>query len=161
MSTESGAGGGPGGAGRPGGQGRVRASDTEREQVAQVIRTAMTEGRLTLEAGEQRLASIYAAAYRDELTPLVADLPAGGWHALRDTPEAHAEMRRHLRGRAGFAFVLAAALIGIWALSGAHFFWPAIPLAFLLLGLLKCVGGHRHVGPDRGGRGAAPPWVRR
>jgi hypothetical protein len=152
--------GGPDGPGGPGGRARLRASDAEREQVAQVIRTAMTEGRLSLEAGEERLASVYAATYRDQLTPLVADLPGGGWHALRDTPEAIANMRRHVHGRFGFAFVVAAVLIGIWALSGAHFFWPAIPLAFILLGLLKCAGRHRFAGARGGGWGAAPPWVR-
>ena len=75
MSTESGAG--------PRGPQRLRASDAEREQVAQVLRAAMTEGRLTLAEGEERLGQAYAAAYRDELTPLVADLPGGGWRAGR------------------------------------------------------------------------------
>ena len=28
-------------------------------------------------------------------------------------------------------------LVGLWALSGAHFFWPVIPLAFLALMLVK------------------------
>jgi Domain of unknown function (DUF1707) len=54
---------------------RVRASDAEREQYAQILRAAMTEGRLTLEEGEERLAQVYAVKYRDELAPLTADLP--------------------------------------------------------------------------------------
>jgi len=33
--------------------------------------------------------------------------------------------------------VVAAVLVGLWALSGAHFFWPVIPLMFLLIGLMS------------------------
>jgi hypothetical protein len=33
--------------------------------------------------------------------------------------------------------VIVAALVGLWVLSGAHFFWPAIPLFFLTFALLR------------------------
>ncbi|HEU4425077.1 MAG TPA: DUF1707 domain-containing protein, partial [Pilimelia sp.] len=49
---------------------RLRASDAEREQIATILRAAMTEGRLNLQEGEERLAAAYAATYRDELGPL-------------------------------------------------------------------------------------------
>src|SRR6266545_3185813 len=75
------------------GRGRVRASDAEREQYATILRAAMTEGRLNLEEGEERLAKAYAATYRDELDPLTADLPDGGRRALFDTPEMRAACR--------------------------------------------------------------------
>jgi len=55
---------------------RVRTSDAERERVAQILRDAVGEGRLTLEEGDERLAALYTMKYRDELTPLIADLPA-------------------------------------------------------------------------------------
>jgi len=116
---------------------RMRASDAEREEIATILRAAMTEGRLSLQEGEERLASAYAATYRDELNPLTADLPGGGRQALYDTPEAKAYARRLVRRHGTLVAVLAAALIGLWALSGAHFFWPAIPLAFLAFGLLR------------------------
>jgi hypothetical protein len=116
---------------------RVRASDAEREQIATILRAAMSEGRLNLPEGEERLAAVYAAAYRDELSPLTADLPDGGRRALAETPEARAALRRHLRGRVGFFALIAAALIGLWALSDASFFWPAIPLIFLTVGLFR------------------------
>jgi hypothetical protein len=64
------------------GPNRLRTSDKEREQVAEILRAAMTEGRLTLEEGEERLAAVYAAKFRDELGPLTADLPDGGRQAL-------------------------------------------------------------------------------
>ncbi|MEV4639600.1 DUF1707 domain-containing protein [Actinoplanes sp. NPDC049548] len=116
---------------------RLRTSDAEREQVAAILRAAMTEGRLTLEEGEERLGQVYAAKYRDELAPLTADLPDGGRRALAETPQARAATRRGVRRHAGFVAVLATVLVGLWALSGAHFFWPAIPLAFLVIGLMR------------------------
>jgi hypothetical protein len=33
--------------------------------------------------------------------------------------------------------VIAVVLTGLWLLSGAHFFWPFIPLAFLVMGLVR------------------------
>ena len=122
---------------------RLRTSDTEREHVAEMLRAAMTEGRLTLEEGEERLGQVYAAKFRDELAPLTADLPDNGRRALADTPQAQAATRRDLRRHAGFVAAVAVLLTGIWALSGAHFFWPAIPLFFLIMGVLK----HRGRGP--------------
>src|SRR5689334_25136950 len=96
---------------------RVRASDQEREQYANMLRAGMTEGRLTLEEGEERLSQVYAARYRDELPPLTADLPDGGRRGLYETPEAKAQFvrdsRRHLWGHAGFVTVVAAALTGL------------------------------------------------
>jgi hypothetical protein len=130
----------------PGGH-RIRASDDEREQIAHILRTAMTEGRLDLDEGEQRLATAYAATYREELTPLTADLPGDGRHALADSPqaqEAWAFARRHLRWHAGKIALVAAILVGLWVLSGAVFFWPAIPLAFLVFGLLARVRFYRY-----------------
>ncbi len=116
---------------------RLRTSDTEREQVAAILRAAMTEGRLTLEEGEERLGQVYAAKFRDELAPLTADLPDNGRQALAATPEAQAATRRGIRRHARFVAVLALFLTALWALSGAHFFWPAIPLVFLVMGLMR------------------------
>jgi Domain of unknown function (DUF1707) len=56
---------------------RVRTSDAERERIAETLRTAVGDGRLTLEEGDERLATLYTTKYRDELGPLVADLPGG------------------------------------------------------------------------------------
>lgn len=55
---------------------RVRTSDAERERIAQILRDAVGEGRLTLEEGDERLATLYTTKFRDELNPLIADLPA-------------------------------------------------------------------------------------
>lgn len=131
---------------RPRGPGRIRTSDAEREQIADILRAAMTEGRLSLAEGEERLAAAYAAVYRDDLTPLTADLPARGREALARTPGARAEANRRLRRHGGRLIVLAAVLTGLWALSGAHFFWPAIPLALLTFVFLRRVAWARRGG---------------
>jgi hypothetical protein len=128
------------------GPNRLRTSDKEREQIAEILRAAMTEGRLDLQEGEERLAAAYAAKFRDELRPLTADLPGEGRQALADTPEARAATRRGVRRHAGFVVVFAIALTGLWLLSGAHFFWPIIPLLFLFMGLRRhaMYGRYRH-----------------
>ena len=116
---------------------RVRTSDTEREQVAEILRAAMAEGRLDMTEGEERLAAAYAAKFRDDLRPLTADLPDGGRRALARTPAARTANRRSLQRHASFALITAGVLTGIWMLSGADFFWPSIPIVFLVVGLIK------------------------
>jgi Domain of unknown function (DUF1707) len=142
---------------------KMRASDEERERFAHILRSAMSEGRLSLAEGEERLAAAYAATYREDLTPLTADLPGGGRHALADTPEARDFARRHIRRHTGKFVLIAAALIGLWAVTGATFFWPAIPLAFLFFGLLARIRFYQYArasGHWPGGRWPADHWSR-
>lgn len=56
----------------------MRASDAERERVAEVLRDAVAEGRLDMEEFDQRLDAVYKARTHGELEPLVRDLPAPG-----------------------------------------------------------------------------------
>lgn len=116
---------------------RLRTSDTERESVAEIVRAAMAEGRLDLAEGEERLAGAYAAKFRDELSGLTVDLPDGGRRALARTPEARVATRRALHRHASFILIAAGVLTGLWLLSGSPFFWPVIPLTFLVIGLIK------------------------
>jgi hypothetical protein len=116
---------------------RMRTSDQEREQVAEVLRAAMSEGRLTLGEGEERLAAAYASKYRDELRPLTADLPDGGRRALAETPQARLATRRSLIRHATAVVSVGLILTGLWILSGAEFFWPVIPMIFLVMGLIR------------------------
>jgi hypothetical protein len=135
--------------------GRVRTSDAEREQVATILRAAVSEGRLSLEEGDERLVRAYEARYRDQLAPLTTDLPHGGWDALARTPEAIAAVRRRLRRHGAGTVLVAGVLIGLWALSGAHFFWPLIPLMILGFSFLRRRAFLRYFGPFGWGRG---PW---
>ncbi|MBT2367001.1 DUF1707 and DUF2154 domain-containing protein [Streptomyces sp. ISL-10] len=56
----------------------MRASDSERERVAERLREAVAEGRLDMEEFEQRLEAAYTARTHGELAPLVRDLPPSG-----------------------------------------------------------------------------------
>ncbi len=69
---------------------RLRASDADREAVVQTLLDAIARGLLTLQEGDERVATAYATRFRDELPRLTADLPpaagpapaAPGWRAL-------------------------------------------------------------------------------
>ncbi|MGW1171954.1 DUF1707 SHOCT-like domain-containing protein [Streptomyces sp. NPDC002550] len=56
----------------------LRASDSDRERVAEVLRDALAEGRLDMAEFEERLEATYKARTYGELTPLTRDLPASG-----------------------------------------------------------------------------------
>lgn len=56
----------------------LRASDADRERVAEVLREAVAEGRLTMEEFDERLDAAYRARTYAELEPLTRDLPVGG-----------------------------------------------------------------------------------
>ncbi|WP_432991215.1 DUF1707 SHOCT-like domain-containing protein [Dactylosporangium sp. CA-233914] len=57
---------------------QLRASDADRERVAEVLRTAAAEGRLDLDEVDERLNAVYAARTYADLEPIVRDLPATG-----------------------------------------------------------------------------------
>src|ERR1700754_894160 len=54
----------------------VRASDAEREQTIEHLRTAAADGRLTFEELADRIDAASSAVMRSDLVPLTADLPA-------------------------------------------------------------------------------------
>jgi hypothetical protein len=54
----------------------VRASHAEREETVARLHQALGEGRLDLDETETRVAAAYAARYRDDLPPLLTDLPS-------------------------------------------------------------------------------------
>ena len=137
---------------------RVRTSDAERERIAQTLRAAVGEGRLTLEEGDERLATLYTTKYRDELAPLIADLPASpddanrrgpGWGRGRNqedevwSPETEGDKRGRTEG------------YGPWAGQG----WGGHPQGTGTPG----AGGPGWGGPGWGGPGwtrrPGPPWL--
>ena len=56
----------------------LRASDADRERVANVLREAAGDGRLTMAELDERLDAVYAAKTYAELEPITHDLPATG-----------------------------------------------------------------------------------
>lgn len=59
-------------------RGTLRASDADRERVAEVLREAAGDGRLSMEELDERLEAVYAAKTYAELEPITRDLPATG-----------------------------------------------------------------------------------
>jgi hypothetical protein len=125
------------GSGRTG----IRASDAEREAVADRLRAAATEGRLTISEMDDRLAEVYAATLRAQLEPLVVDLPV---------PPSSAPGRAGVGSGRGFPMgdqlllvvhavlvvAVASAMLVSWVRSGSAFFWPAFPMFWVLLSLV-------------------------
>lgn len=58
--------------------GGLRASDADRDRIAQILADAVAEGRLTAEEHSERLDVLYAVKTVGELDVLVRDLPAPG-----------------------------------------------------------------------------------
>ncbi|MGW0548337.1 DUF1707 SHOCT-like domain-containing protein [Streptomyces altiplanensis] len=56
----------------------LRASDADRDRIADILREAMAEGRLTAEEHSDRIDAVYRAKTVAELEPLVQDLPVPG-----------------------------------------------------------------------------------
>ena len=56
----------------------IRASDADRDRIADILREAMAEGRLTADEHAERVDLVYRAKTVGELEPLVRDLPAAG-----------------------------------------------------------------------------------
>ncbi len=100
----------------------LRASDADREQVAQRLRRAATEGRLLTDELEERLGAALSAKTYGELDAIVADLPT-----------AEVDRRRRsvtpVPARAGVAMAIALAVTVV-----------------LVTALGLAVGGHAHPG---------------
>ena len=103
----------------------TRASDAEREQVAETLRTHAAAGRLDPDELEERLGRAFGARTRAELEPLVADLPTPTPRPRRQIPRIPA------------IIPLAILLVAIWALTGAGYFWPIWPIGAMLIGGFK------------------------
>lgn len=56
----------------------LRASDTDRERVADRLREAAAQGQITMDELEERLETTYSAKTFGDLVPITADLPAHG-----------------------------------------------------------------------------------
>ncbi|MFJ5261119.1 DUF1707 domain-containing protein [Streptomyces sp. NPDC088387] len=61
----------------------LRASDAERDRIADILREAMAEGRLTADEHAERIEGVYRAKTVGELEPLIRDLPGAHQEAGR------------------------------------------------------------------------------
>jgi hypothetical protein len=75
----------------------LRVSDADRERVAQRLRHAAGEGRLTLEELDERVEAAYVAKTGADLAPLTADLPETGAPSTALTPAPDPKRARRRR----------------------------------------------------------------
>jgi hypothetical protein len=108
----------------------LRASDHEREAHAQALRDHAAAGRLTVDELSDRLEAAYGARTQGELRRVLEDLPDPPRR-----PERAARAREGLRAHATSFLLVNLLLIGIWAASGAGYFWPIWPLLGWGIGL--------------------------
>ena len=120
----------------------LRASDEDRERVAERLRHATGEGRLLAEELEERLGTVFAARTYGELDDVVSDLPAP-----RD--RGH---KTPLWVKATLALAILLAVVAVLALvalivigvAGAWLLWMLFAWMFFGRGR-----GPRHLGPSR------------
>ncbi|GLU48078.1 DUF1707 SHOCT-like domain-containing protein [Nocardiopsis ansamitocini] len=121
---------------------RMRASDADRDAIAERLAGALSEGRLDLTEYDDRLSATMRAKTLGELAELTADLPETA------PPPAEAPVpgggqngegrwRERLEPWRGLA-AIAVILTGIWTvtslLSGSlQPFWPAWPIGFMFV----------------------------
>ncbi|MEU4239533.1 DUF1707 domain-containing protein [Actinoplanes sp. NPDC026619] len=87
----------------------LRAADSDRQKVADQLRAALDEGRLSLHEYDERVRDAYGAKTYKELLVLVADLPRPGLSASEVAARQLAERRREARR-------LPPALIVLWTI---------------------------------------------
>jgi fatty acid desaturase len=121
----------------------LRASDEDREHVAERLRDATAEGRLLTEELEERLGDVFSARTYGELDAVVSDLPA---RSERSTPKAP------LWARATIALAIVMATVAVLALvalvvigiAGAWILWMLF--AWMMFGRGRRI---RRRGPSR------------
>jgi hypothetical protein len=132
---------------RPDGNASMRASDADRELVRAALVDAYGDGRLTREEYDERLNALYGSRTLGELPPLVTDLIVSGSPPAAPAPRYPADLRTRGARKwrrdveesfAAFLFPSAICVV-IWIVVGGGFFWPAFPMLFLGLNLLKTV----------------------
>jgi hypothetical protein len=90
----------------------MRAADTDRQRIADQLKAALDEGRLSLHEYDDRVGQAYAARTYKDLLVLVADLPRPGLSATDVNARKQYEARKAARR-------LPTALLVLWTIWGA------------------------------------------
>lgn len=112
-----------------GGARNMRASDADREAMAEILRRHYAAGRLDAEEFEERIGQCLSAKRLSDLDGLLTDLPR--------EPEPPPPEPPWYAHRPPWRFAIIApiilALIAICAFTGAHLLWLAFPLFFFFV----------------------------
>jgi hypothetical protein len=122
---------------RPGGssprQPELRASDADREQLADELRAHAVAGRIDTDELEERVQTAYSARTLGELDALRRDLPATPEQLALAVRERRSQLVRRTIQETGGSLGLFAVCTAIWIGSGATgFFWPL----FVVIGVI-------------------------
>jgi hypothetical protein len=90
----------------------LRAADADRHKIADQLKAALDEGRLSLHEYDERVRDAYAARTYADLLVIVADLPKPGMSAAEVNSRRSADLRRDARR-------LPTALLVLWTILGA------------------------------------------
>jgi hypothetical protein len=90
----------------------LRASDSDRERAAEILRDAAGEGRLGLDELDERLSAVYAAKTYAELEPVLQDLPQAA------APRARAPGTMEKTSSAAVAVMSGFSRKGAWVVPG-------------------------------------------
>ena len=90
----------------------MRAADADRQKVAEQLKVALDEGRLSLHEYDDRVGRAYAARTYADLLNLLTDLPAPGLNADEVVARRRAEQRKQARK-------LPMALMVLWTIWAA------------------------------------------
>jgi Domain of unknown function (DUF1707) len=90
----------------------MRAADADRHEVAELLKVALDEGRLSLGEYDERVREAYAARTYAELLVLTTDLPRAGMSAAEVNAQRAAELKREARK-------MPMALAVLWTIWGA------------------------------------------
>ncbi|MFC7273581.1 DUF1707 domain-containing protein [Paractinoplanes rhizophilus] len=115
---------------------QMRAADADRQKVADQLKVALDEGRLSLQEYDDRVRLAYASKTYQELLLLVTDLPRPGLNSSEVAARRVAEERKAARR-------LPTALLVLWTI------WAALTVVNLVVfGLVSAtVGGHVYPWP--------------
>ena len=118
-------------------QQKMRASDRDRQQVVEQLRSALEDGRLTMDEYVDRMEVAYQAATYGDLAPLCADLPASSPAIGGPQTVAAATAPPAVFARAGYLAGLPAVLKVLWTIWLA-----AVSVNVITWALVSGTGGH-------------------
>jgi len=90
----------------------LRAADADRHKIADQLKAALDEGRLSLDEYDERVRDAYAARTYADLLVIVADLPQPGMSAAEVSARRSADLKRDARR-------MPTALSVLWTIYGA------------------------------------------
>lgn len=112
----------------------MRASNADRERVAQILQNALTDGRITMPELEERLDTVYSAKTLKDLEPPIADLPGVSAQGTLE-PRQTSALDQRIGGAAGsqssVAIMSSANRKGAWVVPPTHTsfaFWGEVQI---------------------------------